>query len=221
MEALFGDMLAKGEQERLHKTFGLYETIISVMSLLLFATTAVLIIPFVRIYTAGITDADYHEPVFALLLILSSVLYCFRMPYHSLVVAAGHFKQTRVAAYGEAVVNVVLSVLLVSHFGLVGVAIGTIAATAFRFIYYVIYLSKKIFCRRISLFIKRLLVNLITFAVIFVLGSLAISPIAIDNYLTWALCGVLVAAISGVVTVLINLIFYRDACMSVLKKYRH
>lgn len=221
MEALFGDMLAKNEQEQLHKTFGLYETIISAMSLLLFATTAVLIGPFVRIYTAGITDANYDAPVFAILLILSSVLFCLRMPYHSMVIAAGHFKQTSVAAYGEAAINVGLSILLVWRFGLIGVAIGTITATAFRFVYYVIYLSRKIFCRRISLFVKRTLVNAITFLLIWTLGGLAISLIAINDYATWALCGVLVAAIAGVVIVLMNLLFNRDECIRAVKKILH
>lgn len=219
MEALFGDMLAKDEQEQLHKTFGLYETIISVMSLLLFATTAVLIVPFVRIYTAGITDANYYAPVFAMLLTLSSLLYCLRMPYHSMVIAAGHFKQTSVAAYGEATINVGLSVLLVWRLGLIGVAIGTITATAFRFVYYVFYLSQKIFYRNISLFIKRMLINAGTFVMVFVIGRLAISGIAIDNYLTWALCGVLVAGISGAVTLVVHLLFYRDDCMKLLKRF--
>lgn len=159
MEALFGDMLAKKEYPALHKAFETYEMIVSLTTVILFSVTAVLIVPFVRIYTRGISDADYEAPVFALILLVSAVLYCLRMPYHSIVIAAGHFKQTEMASYGEAVINMGVSVLLVSRLGLVGVAIGTTAAVLFRFLYYVWYLSGHIFDRPVRLFIKRFMID--------------------------------------------------------------
>ncbi len=73
-----------------------------------------------------------------------------------MVIAAGHFKQTQIAAYGEAMINVIFSVLLVSKFGLVGVAVGTLLATLFRLFYYVIYLSSHICFRNVGLFIREL-----------------------------------------------------------------
>jgi O-antigen/teichoic acid export membrane protein len=221
MEALFGDMLAKEEYDQLHRTFGLYETIISVITLVLFSTTAVLIVPFVKIYTAGVTDTNYYEPVFAILLVIAMLLYCLRMPYHSLVIAAGHFKQTGLAAYGEAVINVVVSCLLVHQYGLIGVAIGTIVATAFRFLYYVYYLSKRIFSRKIGLFVKRMITNAGIFIVVYALGSLVTDWITIDHYMTWAFCGVLVVAISAVVTAVGYLLAYRNDCVMLFHKVFH
>lgn len=219
MEALFGDMLARNEKDLLDKTFGCYETILSVVSVILFSVTAVLIVPFVKIYTAGVQDADYYAPVFAVLLILASVCYCLRMPYHAVIIAAGHFKQTAVAAYSEAVINIGLSVLLVSKYGLVGVAVGTIAATCFRFVYYGIYLSKHIFSRRIGLFAKRLLVNSAAMAASYLLGNLAISRMEITNYLWWAVSGVFVTAVAASVTGIINWSFFREDCRSVLERF--
>lgn len=66
MEALFGDMLAKEEQEKLHKTFSYYETLISIVTITLFSACAVLIVPFIRIYTADVADTNYIQPVFAI-----------------------------------------------------------------------------------------------------------------------------------------------------------
>ena len=218
MEALFGDMLAKDEQPLLHKTFNLYETIISVVSIVMFSVTAVLILPFVRLYTAGITDTDYYAPAFALLLTLSSLLYCLRLPYHSLVIAAGHFRPTNWAAYGEALINVVASVLLVFRYGLVGVAIGTILATAFRFVYYIVYLSKNIFCRGIRLAVKRCLVNGATFLAVFAAGSGLISLVEITDYLLWLLCGAGVACVALGITLAMNYLFYRQDLTEAVKK---
>lgn len=208
MEALFGDMLAKEEYEKLHKTFSYYETLISVVSITLFSVCAVLIVPFVRIYTQGVADANYIQPLFGFLMILAAVLYCLRIPYHSVVIAAGHFKQTSWAAYGEAAVNIVLSVVLVNWLGLCGVIIATVVATAFRFGYYVIYLSRNIIKRSVWLFVKRESVNVAAFIATFIVGSFAVAKLEMGNYLQWAIGGVTVTVIALAIVSALNIIVY-------------
>lgn len=221
MEAVFGDMLAKGEQEKIHKTFGYYETLISVVTMILFGTTIVMITPFVRLYTAGVEDASYIEPVFAVVLALASVLFLLRTPYHAVVIAAGHFRETRLAAYGEAVINIGLSIALVHIYGLIGVAVGTLVATAFRFIYYVLYLRKYIVQRSVLLFFKRLTVNAGTFLCICLLGAALLGQVKIVNYFHWACCAAGIAVLAAVVTVCVYFIFYRTdfgAAWTMLRK---
>lgn len=217
MEAVFGDMLAKEEYPRLHRTFDSYETLLSVICTILFSVTAVLIVPFVKIYTSGISDADYYAPVFGALLILSALLYCLRLPYHTMVIAAGHFKQTELASYGEAAINVAVSVALVSRMGLVGVAIGTLAATAFRFLYYVFYLSNHIFNRNPLLFVKRFAVNALSFSLSWILGSLLASYIPMAGYAQWAVGGVLTGILAAVLVLGVNVLFYPKNCRDLLK----
>lgn len=209
MEAVFGDMLVRDENEQLQKTFGMYETILSVVSVILFSVTTVLIAPFIKIYTSGITDTDYIQPIFAVLMVMTALSYCLRLPYHSMVIAAGHFKQTSFSAYGEAIINISLSVVLVSKFGLVGVAAATLIATWFRFIYYVFYLSKNIFCRKVGLFIKRISINIFVVVINCLLGTRIISIFSITNYISWAFCGVLLVIVISVLTLSINVCFFR------------
>lgn len=218
MEALFGDMLARKEQEKLNRTFSVYETIISVVAVILFAVTTVMVVPFVRIYTAGVTDTDYEAPLFAVLLILSALLYCLRMPYHSAIIAAGHFRQTQVAAYGEALLNVGLSILLVTRFGLVGVAIGTLSATAFRLIYYVAYLSRRILNRPVMLFLRRSALNAVLWLAAVWAGWRATSLFEMTNYGLWALGGMLAGLIALAVTVAGNLLLDRRNCRALLSR---
>lgn len=218
MEALFGDMLAKKEFKLLQKVFGFYETLISVISVFLFSVTAVLIVPFVKLYTQGITDADYIAPKFAMLLILSALVHCLRMPYHSVVIAAGHFKQTQIAAYGEAAINILLSIVLVIKFSLIGVAIGTLVATVFRFLFYVYYLSKNIFNRSMLLFAKRTVVNAGTFCISFYLGYRALSYFEILSYIDWAKVAILVSLIAACIVLLSNFIFYSSDIVNIAKK---
>lgn len=219
MEALFGDMLAKNETDKLNKAFTNYETMISIVSIILFSAVAVLIVPFVHVYTQGITDVDYHAPVFAFLLVTAEVLYCLRMPYHSVVIAAGHFKETKVAAYGEAAINVVISIFLVKQFGLIGVACGTLLATVFRFLYYVVYLNRYLIHRKIGLFIKRMLVNVVGFLLSVLAGSRMISIFQIENYWIWCVCGVIATLSILLIVIAMNFFFYRENCVGLVNVF--
>ena len=218
MEALFGDMLANGEITNLHRTFNLYEAIIAFVAGTLFSITVVMLIPFVKLYTNGINDANYIYPLFAIALVLASYLFCLRMPYNSLIIAAGHFKQTRMAAYGEVIINISLSIILVLRFNILGVALATVIAVCFRTLYYVIYLSKNIFNRSIVHFIKRAFCSFGSFTVVFFLGYLITGMFDIDNYKTWCLCACIVSVISLLVQYIILKVFYRDIYDDVIKK---
>lgn len=220
MEALFGDMLAKGEQKKLESTFNQYETMISVITCTCFSTTMVLIVPFVKLYTRGVQDVNYTANTFAILLSIASVLYCLRQPYHSLVTAAGHFKQTKYAAYGEAVLNIVISVVLVKHCGLIGVAIGTVVSVGFRFVFYVIYINKKILKRNIYSFLKRSSLNAGLILFIVAIGDRAIKAIAIDSYFTWVLCGFCVVVIAGIIVLSVNACLYKKDTDFLINKLR-
>ena len=218
MEAIFGDMLAKNEMDELHKTFEYYETLLSIITTVLFSTASVLIVPFVKIYTYGVKDANYIVPGFAILLILASAVTCIRKPYHNMTIAAGHFKQTQIAAYGEAAINIVLSIVLVLRWGMIGVAIGTLIATIFRLLYYVVYLSKNIFYRRIILFVRRVLVNIGIYLIIYIIGSLISANWNFSGYIMWTICGVLVTVVAAVVTIVGNYLFYKVDLNAMLKK---
>lgn len=220
MEAVFGDMLAKDENTTLHRTFCYYETLISIISTILFSVTIVMIVPFVRIYTAGINDANYIEPMFAVVLTLASYIYCIRTPYHGMVIAAGHFKQTQAAAYGEAVINIVLSLALIKPFGLLGVAIGTFVATTCRMIYYAIYLKHNIFKRKFIFFVKREMVSIGLFVLICFLGYLLIDAVNINTYFAWICIAATTMFIAASVVIVGNYIFFKPECKEIIAKIR-
>lgn len=218
MEAVFGSMYANKERENLQKTFGYYETLISVISIALFSIAAVLIVPFIRLYTSGITDAEYINPTFAMILIIASLLYSLRTPYSYMIIAAGQYKETRMAAYGEAAINITTSIIFVIKYGLVGVAVGTVLATLFRYVYYVFYLSRHILYRNTVLWIKRTLVNSVTFICIYVIGTLVVKHYIISNYIEWMIVGIIITVISGIITIVFNLVIYYKDLMAILQK---
>ena len=199
MEALFGELLAKKEYETLNSAFDKYESMISVVSGVLFSVTAVMIVPFIGIYTKDITDVNYIYPAFGLLLVVAAYLFCIRMPYHAMVTASGSFRQTQIASYGESIINIILSVTLVLRFGLIGVAIGTIAAVLFRFLYYVIFLSRNVMRRGVNKFLLRMTENVISIAAVIFIGNIIVRMVNMTGFIKWGLAAVMVTAVSCII----------------------
>lgn len=222
MQAMLGNMLAKGEKEELNKSFDRIEWLLHTLVTIVFLLTGVLIIPFVRVYTAEITDAEYILPVFAYLITLAQGAYCLRLPYNIMVLAAGHYKQTQLSAIIEAVINVVVSVVLVFNFGLVGVAIGTLAAMTYRTLYLVWYLSKNILYRKIRYFVKHIIVDAVIVAVlIFVVNAFPeFFTLNALNYISWIVLAVKVAVVGGLICIAVNLILYFDKIRMIVKSKR-
>ena len=218
MEAVFGSMYANKEQDNLQKTFGYYETLISILSLTLLSAAAVLIVPFVEIYTAGVSDIKYADAIFSTMLIIASMLNCLRSPYGNMVTAAGKFKETNVAAYGEALINITVSILMVLKLGLIGVAIGTIIATLFRFTYYAFYLSKHVLHRKLSLWGKRMLTNFCNFFVICYIGNAIVKRFELFNYIHWVIAAGVITVLSGLITIIFNYCFYHSDVDAIIKK---
>lgn len=217
IQSLFGNMLAKEETVLLEKTFDCVEWLLHTVTVLVFTITGLLIVPFVRIYTSGITDANYIVPVFAILITCATASYCLRLPYSMMVLAAGYYKQTQNSAIIEMILNVVISIGLVFWFGLVGVAIGTMISMTYRTVYFALYLRKNILERSFTLFIKHILVDIVT-VVCMVAATFWIKLSAV-NYFAWIIMALECGGICLVVSIIINLIFYRKTLKNVIQLF--
>ena len=65
-----------------------------------------LLLPFVNLYTTGVTDIDYMVPSYAFLALTAEMIYCIRAPYLTIVQAVGRYKETKHGAYVEAGMNI-------------------------------------------------------------------------------------------------------------------
>jgi O-antigen/teichoic acid export membrane protein len=140
-----------------------------------------------------------------------------RLPYTSLINAAGKFKETRTSAIIEAISNIAVSVILVSKFGLIGVAIGTFVAMAYRTISFMIFLHKDVICLSIGTQIKRYLLSFVIYGALVYAASLI--NIEITHYMSWILYTGITFAATGVVTLLVNLLVMRKETVAVIKTF--
>ena len=218
VSAAFGALIAKGEKDALHSSFELYQTVNTAAATFVCITEAVLIIPFVNVYTQGVTDANYIRPAFAYMMILAQWFYCMRIPYSNVINAAGHYRQTKFGAYVEAILNMGLSIIAVIQYGLFGVALGTAAAMAARAIYMAGYLSKNILCRKLKLFIRDIVLNII-FGVMLIAIINNILHISADNLLVWAIYAAAVSMFVILAVAVFHLIVNRTTVVAAIKKY--
>lgn len=217
LDASFGDMIAKKEEENLKKKFSAYELLYMIITTIIFICTFLLITPFVGVYTKGVTDADYIRPLFGYLLVLSEFVWAVRLPYSSLTLAAGHFKETRRGAWAEAIVNIVISVALVWKFGLVGVAIGTIVAMFIRAIEFIYHANKYILKRSVWESVGKILVSVIAVVIVAIIVNF-MNLAEPTGYIAWMKNAVIIVAIASVITFLLYGVVYFGELKKISKK---
>lgn len=113
----------------------------------LFSVAYFLFLPFMKLYTAGVTDANYCDPKLPILFVLVSLLDRSRTPMFATITYAGHFRQTLFQTFLEAAINLSVSLIGVYFWGIYGVLIGTIVALAYRTNDIIIYANKKLLNR--------------------------------------------------------------------------
>lgn len=210
IQSLMGELWAKQEVKELQSLFGWTEWLIHTGTVIVFGCTAVLIIPFVSVYTSGVTDVNYVQPTFALLLSLAQGGHCLRLPYNLMILAGGHYKQTQNNYIHVAVINILSSILLVKIWGLIGVAIGTLIAMLYQTVWMAIYVSKEFIKWPFINFIKQLIIDCGVFIVAFVLCSFINGKCS--GYIDWIVLAIKNGLIWIVISLLFNIVLKKEYC---------
>lgn len=192
----FGEAFAKGEKNVVKASYSTYEYIYFIIAFAGCCCLGCLFIPFMKLYTVNITDENYIRPVTAVLFTIITLCRGIRTPALTMIMAVGHYKQTRKAAILEASINITISFLLVYPFGINGVLLGTICSYLYRTLDIIIYTSRNIIPGTIKKTSMRILRNLILSCVImfFVNNDLELNSwIALLGYALVFGIGVIVA----------------------------
>lgn len=216
MEAKFGELIAKNQDDALRRSYRKYGMMLTLVALVLFGCTGVLIVPFVRLYMAGVTDANYIQPVFALLLILAEAINCLVLPYTTLPISTNQLKQSRWGSYGEAIINVGLSLILIQWNPLVGVAVGTLTATVFKALFYMNYTAKHILHCSVWRVASRLGAAVAVLLIVSCVGMTLLWNVSMANFFVWILWAVAVFFLVGVVALIFGAAAYPKELKSIL-----
>lgn len=222
IQSLIGELIAKKEYDELNNIFGWVEWTIHTGTVFVFGVTALLIVPFVQIYTHGITDANYIQPIFAALIVLANAGHCLRLPYNIVILAGGHYKQTQKCYIIAALLNIIISLVAVNKLGLIGVTMGTVVAMCYQTIWMAIYDSKNIICWPFKNFMKQVAVDIVTIvlmsSIMFIMPIKSFFTLSSISYISWVVLAIKVSVVSIIFICITNLICYKKYMIKLLGK---
>ena len=211
-----GQAYAKGDEHELNKKLDLFEFITFISVYFCFTLSGLLITPFVQLYTNGITDVDYIQPIFGVLIVMAEGLYLIKEPHLDLSYSANKFKELSVPAFVEAGINIMVSIILVHKLGLIGVAIGTIAGMTYRMAYQIYFTTKIVKNRKQWIFYKKLLAfSFVTLIGVAICHFVPLTEITVWN---WVLHAFIYALIFGVLYLILSLLLFKKD-VRYLKEY--
>lgn len=217
IKAIIGELWAKQDLPRLNSVFGMTEFAMHTATVWVFACAWKLILPFVRIYTAGVTDAEYIQPLFAAVLLLAHAIHCLRIPYNMLILASGAYRESQNMHIATAAINIVVSVAAVKSFGLVGVAVGTLAALLYQTSWMIVFDARHNIRWPLAKVGRQLLFDLCAVAGILLATSCIRTDVA--GYGGLFVCAAATAALAGLVVAGLGLLFYPRQISAILRLF--
>ena len=178
-----------------------------------------MIMPFINLYTSGINDANYNQPLLGILFTLNGLLYNLKTPQGMLVISAGLYKETRIQNLIQALVIVIGGIILAPFFGLTGILIASCLSNFYRDIDLAFFIPRKVTKLPIKDTIKRMLLVVVLSVVMYIPFALFIS-ISSSGYIQWIVQAIIVTLYATIVTVLINYLLNKEELKIVLERIK-
>lgn len=218
LSASFGDLIARKETAKLQRAFQEFEFMYYGAVSIVYGTAMVMIMPFIRIYTDGISDANYDVPLYGFLFTLSGLMYNLKTPEGMLVISAGMYRETRIQTTIQGLLPIVVGVILTPKLGITGILIGLIVSDVYRCIDLWFFIPKHVTKLPVIKTLFRVMRVFVSLAVIVI--PFHFIELAPQSYFTWFLVAFGVLAYSAVVVLVMGLIFDRNELICVLKRIK-
>lgn len=218
LPAGFGEVIAKNDTAVLKKSVSEFEVAYYYILSIVYGLTFVLILPFVTLYTKGVTDVSYYEPIFSVIIVLNGLLYNIKTPQSMLIVSAGMYKETRYRVTIQGVLILVFGFALGIPFGLTGIMIGSCISNLYRTIDLLYFVPKNITHLRVRDSLFRMIRVIITIAII-VIPSV-IFKISATNYLHWVGYAVVYGIYALIVSTVMVLVFDKKEFFALVKRFK-
>lgn len=206
------------EKEKARQVVHEYEYTAVLIATILFSTTTALIIPFIRVYTVGVNDTNYIQPLVGLLLIAIAVLQIIHIPSGRCIELSGDFKAVRNIQLITFCFLAGMSLVGALVAGLIGLLFAKLLTNLALATMEIIYAHKKILNVRITRYMNILLPN-IFFASIISWLEFWILKDTVLNWFLFVICGFSLLLINTITMISVGLIFYRKDLQTIWHRY--
>lgn len=170
------------DKEKFMKLYNVFETYNMALTFSLYSIAVSCILPFLRLYTEGVTDVNYIDTVLPYLFVATYLLSNGRSASQRVIEYAGHFKLTQNRSVIESVINITVSLVSAHFWGIYGVLFGTIAALMYRTNDMILYASKNLLKRSARITYTKWISNALVFIGVTVVMSALIRNINLESY---------------------------------------
>ncbi|MBF7097341.1 lipopolysaccharide biosynthesis protein [Alkalibacter mobilis] len=219
VSALFGNIVANNETEKLKEVQDQFEFFIFGITAVLYACALILINPFISIYTKGVTDIEYSNNLYGYLFVVWGILFNIRIPYTALINSSGLYRETRNVNIIQVFVLISMGIIAIQFFEMTGV----LAAMVISVLYWVIGLIMAV---KKSIPTVKPVTTLLRTVRMFIIVAISYLPFRtiinmnIKNYEQWVKWAMGVFIWALIVGVLFNFFFDRKAFLATVTRLK-
>lgn len=204
----FGTLFSENKTEEAKELFYIYEMIVCMGIAIILGVTCLLIVPFVDLYTRGITDIEYHNILVAFIMLLTVFVEVLHMPSGQMIQMAGKFDEAKKIQSVACVVLILTMIVGGFSLGMYGILLSILAAAVVLAILEISYTSKILFHRPLISFIKNMIPSLAICGVGCVFGFSGV--VMIESYAMFFLMGLIAFVFFTIITVLVFFVVDRN-----------
>lgn len=210
INASFGSLLQSESKEKVRITYAEFENLYYVVISIVYLTAMIMITPFIRIYTSGISDANYMLPGLGILFTVNALAYNIKTPQGMMVQAAGLFRKTRYQNVIQAAILLIAGVILGKIWGIYGILIASILSNGYRCIDLAIFIPKNVTFDSSWKSFRRIIILGITITVAFIPGKWVMEKVMVEGYFQWFVAAVASFIYSMIIIGVVDWMFERD-----------
>lgn len=203
-----GNVICEDNEKLLIHKYNIIEFLIYFITRLIYGIALICIIPFIKIYTLGFSDANYVNNLLGILIIIAGIVHSLKVPQSMIINAAGHFKKTRNKTIIESIICIIVGIAGVYILGYTGVILGIIVSGTYRTIDAILYVPKNIVKQPLKNTLKKILIYFLNISMT-VVSYILLVQVKISNYFDFFAFAIIVAICELIKNLIISLICER------------
>ncbi len=216
LPASFGEIIVREEKTTLQRVYQEFEFSFYSIITVVFSIAFVIIMPFIRIYTKGINDANYDLPILGILFVVNGLLFNIKTPQGMLVISAGMYKETKWQTIIQGGIAIVAGAILAKFMGLPGMLIGYIMSNLYREIDLLFFVPKNVTKLKVTDTMYR---QIRVFTAIFIIYiPFVFIKVTTQTYVELFIFAAIVGIYASIVVIIFGVIFDRQQLIKTLNR---
>lgn len=213
-----GQILQGDDNPKKQKIVLEFEYTVILILTVIFVPLSLLIVPFVKIYTQGVTDVEYVNYALAVLMIVSTYLQLIHIPAGTCIYMSGNFKSAKNIQLIALIVLLAGNLVLGKLLGMYGFLLSMMLCNAFLAVCEVLFVHTKILRKAIPKFLFMWLPNALLTVALVILGSSLAQ--FINGIFSWIIMACVITLATIAITAFMNMIVLKTYFGAVINRIK-